>query len=223
MVEMRDNGPEATRAMLFEAADTSRNRSVYLPLLRGVTPKDTRSLRPGRADTGDRQPRRDHRSRPGVVPAQLLLRAAAIARRRGTACWPRRPGEADAAKIESAYRLDRSAALPTEGGDRAGARRSSANTSLHIGPSRSRPPPKAKPAAPKPKRASGPKEQPANPDEIDQTGEAVVTDEVCTPEATPEECRVDGVHPGAVRQRRVPLREDNSPSRMPEFRRGGSQ
>ena len=36
MVEMRDNGPEAKT--LHEAADRATGRSVYLPLLRGVTP-----------------------------------------------------------------------------------------------------------------------------------------------------------------------------------------
>ena len=36
MVEMRDNGPEA--AGVRQAAEQSRQRSVYLPLLRGVTP-----------------------------------------------------------------------------------------------------------------------------------------------------------------------------------------
>jgi mono/diheme cytochrome c family protein len=36
MIEMRDNGPEAKA--IHDAADASRNRSVYLPLLRGVTP-----------------------------------------------------------------------------------------------------------------------------------------------------------------------------------------
>lgn len=37
MIEMRDNGPEANT--VHEAADKSQHRSVYLPLLRGVTPK----------------------------------------------------------------------------------------------------------------------------------------------------------------------------------------
>ncbi|MBB5033780.1 PSD1 and planctomycete cytochrome C domain-containing protein [Prosthecobacter vanneervenii] len=36
MVEMRDNGPEA--AGIHTAADQDRHRSIYLPLLRGVTP-----------------------------------------------------------------------------------------------------------------------------------------------------------------------------------------
>jgi len=44
MVEMRDNGPEAAR--IVEAADKSRHRSVYLPLLRGVTPKALEAFDP---------------------------------------------------------------------------------------------------------------------------------------------------------------------------------
>ena len=44
MVEMRDNGPEA--ASIHIAADTGLQRSVYLPLLRGVTPKSLDAFDP---------------------------------------------------------------------------------------------------------------------------------------------------------------------------------
>ncbi len=44
MVEIRDNGPEA-RAIL-ENADASRERSVYLPLLRGITPRPLEAFDP---------------------------------------------------------------------------------------------------------------------------------------------------------------------------------
>jgi hypothetical protein len=44
MVEMRDNGAEARK--INEAADGSRNRSVYLPLLRGVTPRSLEAFDP---------------------------------------------------------------------------------------------------------------------------------------------------------------------------------
>ncbi len=37
MIEMRDNGEEAKK--ITEAADNAQYRSIYLPLLRGVTPK----------------------------------------------------------------------------------------------------------------------------------------------------------------------------------------
>ncbi|GEP44349.1 PSD1 and planctomycete cytochrome C domain-containing protein [Brevifollis gellanilyticus] len=44
MVEMRDNGPEA--AGIHTAANQGRERSVYLPLLRGVTPKSLEAFDP---------------------------------------------------------------------------------------------------------------------------------------------------------------------------------
>ncbi len=44
MVEMRDNGPEARK--ITEAADNSTSRSVYLPLLRGVTPQALEAFDP---------------------------------------------------------------------------------------------------------------------------------------------------------------------------------
>ncbi|HSJ01560.1 MAG: DUF1553 domain-containing protein, partial [Verrucomicrobium sp.] len=44
MVEMRDNGPEA--AGIHSAADKGLFRSVYLPLLRGVTPKNLQAFDP---------------------------------------------------------------------------------------------------------------------------------------------------------------------------------
>lgn len=44
MVEMRDNGAEA--AMVHRAADQSQARSLYLPLLRGVTPKSMEAFDP---------------------------------------------------------------------------------------------------------------------------------------------------------------------------------
>ena len=44
MIEMRDNGPEARR--VTEEADRSVRRSIYLPLLRGVTPKALEAFDP---------------------------------------------------------------------------------------------------------------------------------------------------------------------------------
>jgi hypothetical protein len=44
MIEMRDDGPEAKR--IHEQADNSRHRSVYLPLLRGVTPHTIEAFDP---------------------------------------------------------------------------------------------------------------------------------------------------------------------------------
>jgi len=44
MVEMRDNGPEARK--ITEAADSSTSRSIYLPLLRGITPQALEAFDP---------------------------------------------------------------------------------------------------------------------------------------------------------------------------------
>lgn len=44
MIEMRDNGQEA--AMIHQRADEGLHRSVYLPLLRGVTPKSLEAFDP---------------------------------------------------------------------------------------------------------------------------------------------------------------------------------
>lgn len=44
MIEMRDNGAEARK--ITEAADNSTSRSVYLPLLRGVTPRAIEAFDP---------------------------------------------------------------------------------------------------------------------------------------------------------------------------------
>jgi hypothetical protein len=44
MIELRDNGAEAQR--LHEQADRSQHRSIYLPLLRGLTPKSLEAFDP---------------------------------------------------------------------------------------------------------------------------------------------------------------------------------
>jgi hypothetical protein len=44
MIEMADNGPEARK--IVEQADGSVHRSVYLPLLRGITPKSLEAFDP---------------------------------------------------------------------------------------------------------------------------------------------------------------------------------
>lgn len=64
MVEMRDNGPEA--AGIHTAADQGLQRSVYLPLLRGVTPKSLEAFDPVEQTLVSGQ--RDHTT----VPTQAL-------------------------------------------------------------------------------------------------------------------------------------------------------
>lgn len=101
MMEMPDNGPESRR--INEQADHAQYRSVYLPLLRGVTPKSleafdpvTQTLVTGRRDAT-------------TVPAQALyLLNSAIVRQQSLALARRlisgqEPG--DTARIRRAYQL----------------------------------------------------------------------------------------------------------------------
>jgi len=166
MVEMRDNGPEATA--IYSKADASRSRSVYLPLLRGVTPRTLEAFDPVEQTlvTGSRDAT--------TVPGQaLFLLNSSFVRRQSLALAEKllKQGGDDATKIASAYRLILGR-VPTE----AEVQKALAFLGEYESAYRADPPPapKEKPA-PKPKD-KGPKEQPANPDEIDQTGEAVVTE-----------------------------------------------
>jgi cytochrome c553 len=172
MVEMRDNGPEA-RA-IHDWSDSSTRRSVYLPLLRGVTPRSLECFDPveqtlvtGRRDTT-------------TVPGQALyLLNSPFVRRQSLALAERLLApevEPDEARIRAAYRLavgraptgkeiaralsflaDYEAAQPESFAPAAG-------TNVAIA-ARAKAP--AAPAAPV-----------ANPDEADQTGEPVIEDVV---------------------------------------------
>ena len=81
MVEIRDNGPEA-RAIL-EKADASTERSVYLPLLRGITPRPLEAFDPVDQTlvTGQRQVT--------TVPGQALYLLNSLVRSTaGARSWP---------------------------------------------------------------------------------------------------------------------------------------
>ena len=90
MIEMRDNGPEARS--INEQADRSSYRSVYLPLLRGVTPKSLEAFDPVAQTlvTGQREST--------TVPAQALFllnsafRSLSIPGTRRTVARGKRPG-----------------------------------------------------------------------------------------------------------------------------------
>ena len=101
MIEMRDNGPEART--IHVAADTALHRSLYLPLLRGVTPKAleafdpvTQSLVTGKRDAT-------------TVPTQaLFLLNAAFVREQTLAFGEsiaRNRDEAEAETLTLLYRL----------------------------------------------------------------------------------------------------------------------
>jgi mono/diheme cytochrome c family protein len=168
MVEMRDNGPEATA--IYSKADTSRSRSVYLPLLRGVTPRTLEAFDPVEQTlvTGARDAT--------TVPGQaLFLLNSSFVRRQSLTLAEKllKQDEKDDTRIASAYRLILGRAPTAVEIDKAKAFLGEYESAYRADPP---PAPKAKPA-PKPKD-KGPKEQPANPDEIDQTGETVVTETV---------------------------------------------
>jgi mono/diheme cytochrome c family protein len=168
MVEMRDNGPEATA--IYSKADTSRNRSVYLPLLRGVVPRTLEAFDPVEQTlvTGSRDAT--------AVPGQaLFLLNSSFVRRQSLTLAERilKQSEKDDARIVSAYRLILGRAPTAVEIKRAKAFIGEYESAYRADPP---PAPKEKPA-PKPKD-KGPKPVPDNPDEIDQTGEAVVVDAV---------------------------------------------
>jgi hypothetical protein len=168
MVEIRDNGPEA-RAVR-EQADRSTFRSVYLPLVRGITPHTLEAFDPveqtlvtGRRDTT-------------TVPGQALyLLNSSFVRRQALTLGERLladKGAADADRVRTAYRLTLGRSPTEEEVQRArtylAEYEAVAREALTFTP----PKPKVVPA----EQPKTPKPPPANPDEIDQTGEPVVED-----------------------------------------------
>jgi hypothetical protein len=151
MIEMRDNGPEARS--LHEHADQGTHRSVYLPLLRGVTPHALAAFDPVEQTlvTGQRDAT--------TVPSQALyLLNSSLVRRQALALAEQllRPKDAtEVARIHTAYRrtLGR---IPRE----REVERARAFLAEYEADYRQ-------------SIASAP---PANPDEIDQTGKLVVAD-----------------------------------------------
>lgn len=100
MIEMADNSPQARQ--MHVRADSSTSRSVYLPLLRGVTPHALEAFDPVDQTlvTGRRAPT--------TVPGQeLYLLNSSFVRRQSLTLAERLFGQqaADAARIRQAYRL----------------------------------------------------------------------------------------------------------------------
>jgi len=167
MIELRDNGPEA-RA-LHERSDASTQRSVYLPLLRGITPRSLEAFDPVEQTlvTGRREAT--------TVPAQTLyLLNAPFVRRRSLELSERllAAGDSDdAARVRTAYRLT----LGREPSDGAVAR-ALAFLAEYEASEPDAAPPRSAPAVASQvvPAAATPAPPPANPDEADQTGEPVV-------------------------------------------------
>ncbi len=169
MIEIRDNGPEAKA--IHEASDRSRVRSVYLPLLRGLTPRALEVFDPVEQTlvTGAREET--------TVPGQaLFLLNSTFVRKQSLAFAERLLADSktnDTDRVRSIYRQ----ALGREPGD------AEVKTvlafldnyaSTYVPPAA--PVEKAKPDA-KPKAAAEP---PPDPDQADQAGVAIV-EEVIRP------------------------------------------
>jgi hypothetical protein len=169
MVELRDNGPEAKS--IHEAADKSVSRSVYLPLLRGLTPKALAAFDPVEQTlvTG----RRDETT----VPTQaLFLLNSAFVRKQSLALAHRvlQAEKPDADRVTVLYRLTLGRKPTTKEIDRAlaflAAYESGAREELAKLPEPAKPKPKVDPAKP-----IDPNQ---DPDTLDQTGEAVAEEVV---------------------------------------------
>jgi hypothetical protein len=169
MIELADNGPEARG--LHERADGATCRSVYLPLLRGLTPHALEAFDP--VDQTLVSGTRDATT----VPSQaLFLLNSPFVRKQALALAERvlkDAGASDGDRVRSAYRLALGR-TPTE--------KEVARAVTFIGEYesdyRAHPPKPVKPAQPKPPAPKKANEPPANPDELDQTGVAVAEEAV---------------------------------------------
>ncbi len=168
MVEVRDNGPEA-RALL-EKADASTHRSVYLPLMRGITPRPLEAFDPVEQTlvTGRRQIT--------TVPGQSLYLLNSPFVRRQSLAMARRLLDlegADEDRIRAMFRLVLGRS-PKEGEiERSRAFLAEYETDqAELGTAASFEPQVA--SADDPTTPAKPKPQPENPDEIDQTDEPIV-------------------------------------------------
>jgi hypothetical protein len=169
MIEMRDNGPEAST--INEKADGTTHRSVYLPLLRGVTPRSLEAFDPVEQTlvTGSR----DATTVPGqalyllnstFVRQQALNLAEQLLKNKDTT---------DDVRIEKAYRIALGRTPTEKEIERAkaflGEYESEYRTEAPNIPNDEKPNEPKKPIPPK-----KPNDPPANPDEADQTGELIV-------------------------------------------------
>ncbi len=167
MIEMRDNGPEA--AAIHDQSDKSLSRSVYLPLLRGVTPRSLEAFDPVEQTlvTG----RRDATT----VPSQALyLLNSSFVRRQSLVLAERLLKPKDAStneRIQTAYRLTLGRAATEKEAQRARSFLAEYESAY-----RDLPHPRTKPKLADTVKPIKPSQVPANPDEIDQTGEPIMED-----------------------------------------------
>jgi hypothetical protein len=175
MIEMRDNGPEAKT--INDRADAATYRSVYLPLLRGVAPHALEAFDP--VDQTLVSGTRDATT----VPAQALyLLNGAFVRKQALGLAERVLSDTDATdtdRVRAAYKLALGRTPTDKEVDRA-----KAFIDKYESAYRANPPEPAKPVEPKKVEPKKPNQPPANPDEIDQTGEPITEATVQPKDAT---------------------------------------
>ncbi len=170
MVEIRDNGPEA--GTLRQRAEANTSRSVYLPLVRGITPQALEAFDPVEQTlvTGSRD------TTTGPAQALFLLNSSFV-RRQSLTLAERLLADKESnetERIRKAYRLGLGR-LPSEKEVERVLQFLAEYESTFRTIVANNPPPKPKEVAVKPMKPTTP---PANPDEIDQTGEPVSEDSV---------------------------------------------
>lgn len=169
MIEMRDNGPEAKQ--VHELADKSKARSVFLPLLRGVTPHALEAFDP--VDQTLVSGRRDNTTVPGQA---LFVLNSPFVRQQALTLAERvlKAEKPDAGRIATVYRVALGR-IPTE----KEVERAKQFLAEYESAAKDEPPPSEQPKKeqpkPKPKKADDP---PLDPDQIDQIGEEVNTEVV---------------------------------------------
>lgn len=172
MIELRDNGPQARS--IHERADSSRHRSIYLPLLRGVTPRSLEAFDPVEQTlvTGRRETT--------TVPGQALYLLNSVFVRRQALTLAERllaePDATDAERVRRAYRL----ALGREAssGDIARSLAFVSDSEASYPESEQVEPPQAKLAIADQAKPATVSQPPANPDEADQTGVPIVEEAI---------------------------------------------
>jgi hypothetical protein len=167
MVEMTDNGQEART--INEKADGDKHRSVYLPLLRGITPHDLEAF-----DPVDQTLVTGNRDATTVAGQALFLLNSSFVRREALILAERLVKDKEASetdRIKTAYLVALGRTPSEKEVERARAFVAEYESDYRAQQASN---PAPKPLTPKkPAEPKKPKEQPANPDEIDQTGEPI--------------------------------------------------
>ena len=171
MIEIRDNGPEAKR--IHEEADASTFRSIYLPLLRGLTPRSLEVFDPVEQTlvTGRRETT--------TIPSQaLFLLNSPFVRRQSLKLAERLLADSDATdstRIALVYERILGRGPSVDETERALAFLDAFQVEAReVVAAQPLEPESARPASSE--KATG--VVPANPDEVDQTGEPIVEDVV---------------------------------------------